>query len=283
MTEQAGQAQPAAATTASAGECPVRYRLQQSIRYGYSATVRDLRQRLVVVPPDRYGTQDRQHWQVGVDGVDGARVVEVPDAFGNVALDVHVPEVREWVSFEVEFEVTVSPADGPAHVQPDRRYQRPTALTASSSAITSLAFGAGREPADLCAAVYEAMTYEWGVTGVHTSAAEALTGGVGVCQDYAHVMIAACRAVGLPARYVSGHLLGEGGSHAWVEVLRRPPGRRSGWAVEAWDPTHDRPARQGYVTVAVGRDYADVAPLSGTFEGEDVRGTLEVTKRVVAL
>jgi transglutaminase-like putative cysteine protease len=124
------------------------------------------------------------------------------------------------------------------------------------------------------------MAYEWGITGVHTTAAEAVAGGIGVCQDYAHVMIAACRAVGLPARYVSGHLLGEGGSHAWVEVLRREPGRKGSWVVEAWDPTHDRPAERGYITVAVGRDYADVAPMSGCYDGSGVRSTLDVTKRV---
>lgn len=281
MSEQTGQAQPAAVAVTL--DSPVRYRMQQTICYVYSAAVRDLRQRLVVIPPDRYAAQDRQHWRLQVGGVEGAQVTEVADAFGNVALEVQVPDVRRWVSFAVEFEVTVSPSDEPMRVQADRRYLRPTTLTATSEAIASLAFGAGRDPAAISAAVFEAMTYEWGVTGVHTSAADALAGGVGVCQDYAHVMIAACRAVGLPARYVSGHLLGEGGSHAWVEVMRRRPGRRSGWVVEAWDPTHDRPARQGYVTVAVGRDYADVAPLSGTFEGEDVESTLKVTKRVVAL
>ncbi len=77
------------------------------------------------------------------------------------------------------------------------------------------------------------LTYEFGVTGVHTTAADAVAGGRGVCQDYADIMLALCRAAGLPARYVSGHLVGEGGSHAWVEVVvtdvvggRDRPGRR---------------------------------------------------------
>jgi transglutaminase-like putative cysteine protease len=82
---------------------------------------------------------------------------------------------------------------------------------------------------------------------------------------------------GIPARYVSGHLLGEGGSHAWVEVLR-PSGRH--WVAEGWDPTHDRRTDDAYITVAVGRDYADVAPLSGTYDGTGVEGTLTVSKRV---
>src|SRR5712692_495738 len=67
--------------------------------------------------------------------------------------------------------------------------------------------------------VYQTMTYRYDVTGVRTTAAEALALGAGVCQDYAHVMLAVCRACGLPSRYVSGHLLGQGGTHAWVEVV----------------------------------------------------------------
>src|SRR4029077_4417299 len=67
--------------------------------------------------------------------------------------------------------------------------------------------------------VYQSMTYQYGVTGVRTTAAQALALGSGVCQDYAHVMLAVCRACGLPSRYVSGHLLGQGGTHAWVEVV----------------------------------------------------------------
>ena len=103
---------------------------------------------------------------------------------------------------------------------------------------------------------------------MHTTAAQALAAGHGVCQDYAHLMLALCRLLGIPARYVSGHLVGEGGgTHAWVEVLQPVPGP----AVEilAWDPTHDRPADLRYLTVAVGRDYHDVAPVSGTYCGSD--------------
>ena len=88
----------------------------------------------------------------------------------------------------------------------------------------------------------------------------------GVCQDYAHVMLALCRLRGLPARYVSGHLLGEGGTHAWVEVLLPDPDRlrAASWR-SPFDPTHGRGAGLNYVTVAVGRDYGDVAPTSGTY------------------
>ncbi len=71
------------------------------------------------------------------------------------------------------------------------------------------------------------MTYEFGPTSVRTTAAEAWSLGRGVCQDMAHVMIAMCRTQGIPARYVSGHLLGEGASHAWVEA--RDPATATRW------------------------------------------------------
>ena len=109
----------------------------------------------------------------------------------------------------------------------------------------------------------------------------ALAGGKGVCQDYAHVMLSLCRVVGVPARYVSGHLVGEGGSHAWVEVVVSDALARgtSRTVAVAFDPTHNRRAGQGYFTVAIGRDYNHVAPTSGTFEGKDP-GVLSALKRL---
>ena len=88
------------------------------------------------------------------------------------------------------------------------------------------------------------------------------------------MMIAMCRSQGIAARYVSGHLLGEGASHAWVEA--RDP--RTGRTV-AYDPTHARPTDLRYVTVAVGRDYRDVAPTAGSYLGGPT-GTLSVRKQV---
>jgi transglutaminase-like putative cysteine protease len=77
-------------------------------------------------------------------------------------------------------------------------------------------------------------------------------------------MLALCHLVGLPARYVSGHLLGQGGTHAWVEVI--VPRDREAVAIP-FDPCHARRGDTRYVTVATGRDYADVAPTSGTYIG----------------
>ena len=101
-----------------------------------------------------------------------------------------------------------------------------------------------------------------------------------MCQDYAHCMVALCRLCGLPARYVSGHLLGDGGTHAWVEVLVQDPS--GAVRAVAFDPTHDRRAGPRYVTVAVGRDYGDVPPTSGTFEGP-YPGELTTHKRAAVV
>jgi transglutaminase-like putative cysteine protease len=137
----------------------------------------------------------------------------------------------------------------------------------------------GHDPADLARRVHgwvaNTMRYEAGVTTVQTTAAEALALRRGMCQDYAHVMIAICRAAGLAARYVSGHLLGEGGSHAWVEVLL-PHG--DGYYAHAYDPTNGRRRHMGYTTVAVGRDYGDVSPVSGVYTAP-YKGQLSCSKQ----
>lgn len=197
------------------------------------------------------------------------------DAWGNTVVDVHVRRVAASVDFLVSAQARARPRS--TAQLPTARWLTPTPLTTPDEPISWLARPVA-SAADICARVHAAMSYRSGVTGVRTTAAAALLGGVGVCQDHAHVMIAACRQAGIPARYVSGHLVGEGGSHAWVETLER--GRDGGWELHAWDPTHDRRAENGYLTVAVGRDYADVAPVSGSFRGPGVRSRLTSTKQL---
>ncbi len=123
----------------------------------------------------------------------------------------------------------------------------------------------------VCEWVNSSIEYQPGVTGVHTSASEALEAGQGVCQDFAHVTVALLRHTGIPARYVSGYLhpapepvIGEtveGQSHAWIEVWT------GGW----WevDPTNLVPVGPRHVTVARGRDYGDVSPVKGIYAGGD--------------
>jgi transglutaminase-like putative cysteine protease len=122
------------------------------------------------------------------------------------------------------------------------------------------------------------MRYVSGATTVDTSAAEALKLGQGLCQDYSHIMLALCRLVGIPARYVSGHLLGEGGSHAWVEALLPSSAHPGMLEAVAFDPTNHGRAGLRYITVAVGRDYRDVSPTSGRYTAP-YNGRLHSSKR----
>ena len=140
----------------------------------------------------------------------------------------------------------------------------------------------GRPPFEVVQAlmhtVHERFEYKSDVTTVITTAPEALSHNTGVCQDFAHVLIALCRAVGIPARYVSGYVLGStpngapargaDASHAWIEAFTPIHGWRG------FDPTNDLLASEHHVKIAVGRDYRDVPPTRGTFRGaadEDLR------------
>jgi len=128
-------------------------------------------------------------------------------------------------------------------------------------------------------AIYQTLIYEKGATDVKTTADQALSLGRGVCQDFSHIMLAACRLQNIPARYVSGYLYNNGhtaASHAWVDVLI--PGY--GWA--SLDPTHDTQQTGQYVRVAVGRDYADVPPTRGIFKG-NAKEKMDVAVAVRAL
>lgn len=108
--------------------------------------------------------------------------------------------------------------------------------------------------------LYQDFSYVSGVTDIGTCAEEAFSGGKGVCQDYAHIMISLCRLAGIPARYVVGFMIGEGYSHAWVEVAY------DGY----WyglDPTNNLWIDENYIKVSSGRDYADCIIDKGSFIG----------------
>lgn len=127
------------------------------------------------------------------------------------------------------------------------------------------------------------LEYVAGTTGVHSSGLDALREGKGVCQDFAHLSLILLRSIGIPARYVSGYLLPkrdamvgdtvEGRTHAWVQA----------WTGSWWnyDPTNDTEINEQYVSVGVGRDYADVSPLKGIYSGQGVTdpdATVEMTR-----
>ncbi|MBV9350130.1 MAG: transglutaminase family protein [Mycobacterium sp.] len=127
------------------------------------------------------------------------------------------------------------------------------------------------------------LEYLPGVTGVHSSGLDALREGKGVCQDFAHLSLIVLRSIGIPARYVSGYLLPkrdavvgdtvDGRSHAWIQAWT------GGWW--DYDPTNDTEINEQYVSVGVGRDYADVSPLKGIYSGEgatDLDVVVEITR-----
>jgi transglutaminase-like putative cysteine protease len=204
-------------------------------------------------------------------------------------VNVFAPRVSEQIEFVAE--VTVERHAGEPNRLPDGWLSEgyllePSPLTAADERIRR----AAQELADSAEWglpladtindwVYQSMTYQHGVTGVRTTAAEALALGSGVCQDYSHVMLAVCRACRLPSRYVSGHLLGQGGTHAWVEVVLPTNDGTGGAIASTFDPTHASRGGLGYVTIAVGGDYADVAPTSGTYVSS-AQGRLITSKRV---
>ena len=263
------------------------YRLRQTFRYEYAEPITDLHHRLVVIPPARFGDQRRTYHELLVE-LDDVRRNDRDDEFGNVVVDVFAPEVQRSIEFAAD--VTVERRRSEPNVlasgwPPDEWLLDPTPLTAADERIQEaaeqLAAGAeyGLQLADrINDWVYGSMTYRHGVTGVRTTAAEALAIGSGVCQDYAHLMLAVARACGLPSRYASGHMLGQGGTHAWVEIVLPAEGGKDAIAW-AFDPTHASRVGLGYVTIAVGRDYADVAPTSGTYRSGG-KGRLTTTKQV---
>jgi transglutaminase-like putative cysteine protease len=127
------------------------------------------------------------------------------------------------------------------------------------------------------------LQYVTGTTGVHSSGLDALREGKGVCQDFAHLTLILLRSMGIPARYVSGYLhpkrnaaVGDtvdGQSHAWIQA----------WTGEWWfyDPTNDAQINEQYISVGVGRDYADVTPLKGIYSGQgstDLDVVVEITR-----
>ncbi len=264
----------------------VTYVLRQRFQYDYDGPAYDLTHRLVVIPRARYGSLRRRLHRVEVSAA-RARVVRRRDRYGNVVVDVGVDLVPASVEFAV---VAVVERSGPRldAVLPlsallDPRWLRQTPLTTADDSIRDLAADLRRSGSDhldfadrCCAEVRSAITYEHGVTSHATSAAQALAGGRGVCQDHAHVALAICRSAGVPARYVSGHLVGDSGTHAWIEVVVADGARAR---AVAFDPCNGVRAGSRHFPVATGRDYADVAPTSGSYSGT-ARGQLTAEKRL---
>lgn len=214
-------------------------------------------------------------WQVSTPG----KVRRWIDGFGNIA---HVSvqnglhdEVGVIVRGEVETIDTygVLPADDGL---PPIMFLRATRFTAVDDGIAAIARPLLERLHDegviaalhgLMFALHSAVAYQTGLTSVESTAAEALAHGQGVCQDHAHLFIAGCRVLGVPARYVSGYLLardgnqGALGSHAWAEAFVD----HLGWV--SFDPANCQSATGDYVRLAVAFDYAGASPIRGVRKG----------------
>ncbi|WP_172136301.1 transglutaminase family protein [Adlercreutzia sp. ZJ473] len=205
------------------------------------------------------------------------------DGFGNRIVVGYCPSAHESFDFYATGLAMVEPDDaGPTPAHP--MFLQATKLTMPSDALRALA----KEEAQaagwsakgsantwalaqcLCTRVFDSFEYAPGATDTTTTAAEAYEAGRGVCQDYAHVLIALCRALGIPARYVTGLMVGEGATHAWVEV-------HDGERWRGLDPTHNCVVDDRYMLFATGRDFEDCPIERGMF-----RGNAEQTQKVSA-
>jgi transglutaminase-like putative cysteine protease len=189
----------------------------------------------------------------------------------------------------IESELTFADVRSPEVEDRFSEYLLATAYASLDDELSTVAqdLSSGKTPAEavieLCGFVRSSLQYLPGSTIVTTSALEAWVQKSGVCQDFAHLSLALLRSVGVPARYVSGYLhpnpecaIGEavqGASHAWIEAWLGQ------WC--SLDPTNGKDVDEQHVTVARGRDYADVTPFRGIYHGgrlEELDVTVDITR-----
>jgi len=281
-----------------------KYRIRHETRYRYSADVVHSHHLLHLVPRPASHQQCLEH-AIDIEPASHRRASEC-DAFGNPVLRIELaqPHRELAVISQMQVEVYSRPAVDvattmpwekvrdafayrgawPSHEQLDAarfRHESPhVRIKQAFMDYSAECFGPGR-PILACAQalthkLHAEIAYAPGETGIGTSSTEVLETRRGVCQDFAHLMIACLRSRGLPARYVSGYLrtntpsgkdeaeqrlVGDGASHAWVSVWSPP----YGWI--EFDPTNGCFAGTDHVAVAWGRDFGDVSPLRGVILG----------------
>ncbi|WP_340264236.1 transglutaminase family protein [Sphingobium mellinum] len=238
--------------------------------YRYASAAARVAMRLKLVPTNT-DAQQVLDWQVSVNGepVEGFRrnslgemeaVWVRHDQLDNAVI------VAEGLVETSETNGVMLPGIGGIH---PHYFLRETPLTQASAPIRDMALslpdgdGVLARLHALSAAVSDAVAYRSGVTTAHTTAAESFALGAGVCQDHAQIFIAGARAIGIPARYVTGYLLAEGGialheTHAWVEALVP----NLGWV--GFDPSNRVCVTQRYLRLASGLDARAAAPIRGS-------------------
>ncbi len=276
----------------------MRYRVRHTTRYDYGEEV-PVSHHLLHLTPRPHPRQRVRRCLLTVEPAPAVRA-DHTDYFGNTVTYVAVqePHRRFTITADSEMEV-VAPAPPDAAASPPWegvreslrslagpddgaeivQYRFDSALVATSPALLDYAgrsFTAGRPVAeaalDLMHRIHGDFTFDPTATTIATPLAEVMRHRRGVCQDFAHVIIGCLRAMGLPARYVSGYLrtlpppgrprlVGADASHAWASLWCGP----SGWLDLC--PTNARTADQDFITIAWGRDYDDVSPVRGVLMG----------------
>ncbi|NJC34004.1 transglutaminase-like putative cysteine protease [Sphingomonas jejuensis] len=263
----------------------MRITIEYATTYRYDAPSSGIIQALRVKPRKSHA-QHIDSWRVVTDV--GGAIRESRDAFGNVVQMFYADAPSSTLTLRVQGRVTTTETagvqSGLAEPLPAPVFLRRTRLTEPDAELIDLAYAASRGSTldtlhGLMGAIRSVMRFDPGLTDAATTATEALARRHGVCQDYAHIFIAAARQLGIPARYVSGHLARsdqprQEAAHAWAEALVPD----LGWV--AFDPTNGISADERYVRVATGLDYLDAAPVRGARRGGG-RERLEVSVHAV--
>ena len=272
-----------------------RYRIRHATRYAYAADVVHAHHLLHLVPRPAPYQQCLEH-QLHISPENHRRVSEL-DAFGNPLIRVELAQPHRELQVVSQMQIEVHPRRAvrvatteswervrdsfayrgawPARDQLDAaRFRHESPHVRLKQVFADYAAGCfpPGQPILQCAEelstrLHRDIQYVPGATSIRTSSSEVLENRRGVCQDFAHLMIACLRSRGLPARYVSGYLrthadlVGDNASHAWVSVWSPP----YGWM--EFDPTNGCFAGTDHVAVAWGRDFGDVSPLRGVILG----------------
>jgi transglutaminase-like putative cysteine protease len=268
----------------------MQYLVRHLTRFVYTAPVCESVMELRMQPLEL----DRQRClRFNVTTTHRARLFAYRDHYGNAVHYFDIPghHARLDVSIEAAVDVT-APPDLPRHLPEDAwtdvddlaasgeyvDWLMPSLFTRQTAALSQFAvaigFGRKRDPLStlrgLNSTIYAQFAYEPRTTRVDSPIDDALRARAGVCQDFAHIMIALVRSLGIPSRYVSGYIApresahdraSDNATHAWVEAFLP----RIGWV--GFDPTNNAMAGERHIAVAIGRDYSDVPPTRGVFKG----------------
>ena len=248
----------------------MKIRVDHVTHYAYDAPVRHSAQYLRLVPAAS-ARQRVLEWRLETPG----NPLEMRDGYGNIlhlfTVERPASEIRIRSTGVVETSAAIDEAPDEIKLSPVV-FLRQSALATADAAIGEFAEGFRRRAGtlsglrDLAVAILGRLPFQAGVTGPHSTAAEAFQAENGVCQDHTHVFIACCRYLGIPARYVSGYIHeprfpeSQVAGHAWAEA----------WVVDRWrsfDVTNGGPAGEHHLRVAVGPDYLDACPVRGVRSG----------------